>query len=291
MSNIKACIFDLDGTLTNTINAIAHFGNIALAAFGLPEIPVEDYKIYVGDGRDKLIHRMLGVYGKDNAEMFEKVRDVYDENYENDYLYDTDAYDGIRELLEELKEKEGLTYLFISHDLSVVRYISDRICVMYLGNIVELADAETIFKDPRHPYTIALLSSIPTTDIESLEKERILLEGSIPSPIKPPSGCKFHTRCYMACDKCNRVPPPLVEVEPGHFVACHKLEKKLDEEGNYLFEMPKMVKKTAKIQEVKSEEGEESLPADVVEEQINAEADQNETDAIIAEDIAKKSMD
>lgn len=72
MSNIKACIFDLDGTLTNTINAIAHFGNIALAAFGLPEIPVEDYKIYVGDGRDKLIHRMLGVYGKDNAEMFEK---------------------------------------------------------------------------------------------------------------------------------------------------------------------------------------------------------------------------
>ena len=104
MSNIKACIFDLDGTLTNTINAIAHFGNIALAAFGLPEIPVEDYKIYVGDGRDKLIHRMLGVYGKDNAEMFEKVRDVYDENYENDYLYDTDAYDGIRELLEELKE-------------------------------------------------------------------------------------------------------------------------------------------------------------------------------------------
>ena len=104
MSNIKACIFDLDGMLTNTINAIAHFGNIALAAFDLPEIPVEDYKIYVGDGRDKLIHRMLGVYGKDNAEMFEKVRDVYDENYENDYLYDTDAYDGIRELLEELKE-------------------------------------------------------------------------------------------------------------------------------------------------------------------------------------------
>ncbi|MCI6215439.1 MAG: ATP-binding cassette domain-containing protein [Clostridiales bacterium] len=204
---------------------------------------------------------------------------------------DVSIQSQIINLLEELKEKEGLTYLFISHDLSVVRYISDRICVMYLGNIVELADAETIFKDPRHPYTIALLSSIPTTDIESLEKERILLEGSIPSPIKPPSGCKFHTRCYMACDKCNRVPPPLVEVEPGHFVACHKLEKKLDEEGNYLFEMPKMVKKTAKIQEVKSEEGEESLPADVVEEQINAEADQNETDAIIAEDIAKKSMD
>lgn len=121
MSNIKACIFDLDGTLTNTINAIAHFGNIALAAFGLPEIPVEDYKIYVGDGRDKLIHRMLGVYGKDNAEMFEKVRDVYDENYENDYLYDTDAYDGIRELLEELKENGiKLRYAQINRIMSCI---------------------------------------------------------------------------------------------------------------------------------------------------------------------------
>ncbi len=161
---------------------------------------------------------------------------------------DVSIQSQIINLLEDLKEKEGLTYLFISHDLSVVRYISDRICVMYLGNIVEFADAETIFKDPRHPYTIALLSSIPTTDIDSLDKERILLEGNIPSPIKPPSGCKFHTRCYMACDKCKRVPPPLVEIEPGHIVACHFPEKKLSEEGEYLFELPKMVKKTAKIQ-------------------------------------------
>ncbi len=146
-------------------------------------------------------------------------------------------------LLQDLKEKEHLTYMFISHDLSVVRYISDRICVMYLGNVVELADAETIFQDPRHPYTVALLSSIPTTEEETQSKDRILLEGNIPSPIKPPSGCKFHTRCYMACEKCKRVPPELREVEPGHFLACHFPEKKVDANGQYLFELPKMEKK------------------------------------------------
>ncbi len=155
---------------------------------------------------------------------------------------DVSIQSQIINLLQELKEKQKLTYMFISHDLSVVRYISDRICVMYLGNVVELASAETIFSDPRHPYTIALLSSIPTTDVDSLKKERILLEGNIPSPIKPPSGCKFHTRCYMACDKCKRVPPPLVEVEPDHFLACHFPQKKMDENGNYLFELPKMAR-------------------------------------------------
>ena len=159
---------------------------------------------------------------------------------------DVSIQSQIINLLQELKQKENLTYMFISHDLSVVRYISDRICVMYLGNVVELADAATVFGDPRHPYTVALLSSIPTTDMESLKKERILLEGSIPSPVKPPDGCKFHTRCWMACDKCRRVPPPLAEIEPGHFVACHFPERKLDENGNYLFEMPKTEKKSAK---------------------------------------------
>ena len=162
---------------------------------------------------------------------------------------DVSIQSQIINLLEELKEKEHLTYLFISHDLSVVRYISDRICVMYLGNIVELASAATVFSDPRHPYTVALLSSIPTTDMESLSKERILLEGNIPSPIKPPSGCKFHTRCYMACDRCRRVPPPLTEIEPGHFVACHFPERKLDENGNYLFELPKTEKKSVRLAE------------------------------------------
>ncbi len=151
---------------------------------------------------------------------------------------DVSIQSQIINLLQDLKDEEKLTYLFISHNLSVVRYVSDRIGVMYLGNMVEVADTDTIFADPRHPYTIALLSSIPTTDPESLTKERILLEGNIPSPIKPPSGCKFHTRCYMACDKCKRVPPPLTEVAPGHFVACHFTDRKVDENGNYLFEIP-----------------------------------------------------
>lgn len=151
---------------------------------------------------------------------------------------DVSIQSQIINLLQELKEKEGLTYLFISHNLSVVRYISDRIGVMYLGNMVEVAETDELFHDPRHPYTIALLSSIPTTDPDSLTKERIILEGNIPSPIKPPSGCKFHTRCFMACDKCKVAPPPLTEIKPGHFVACHFADqKKVDEDGNYLFDV------------------------------------------------------
>lgn len=144
---------------------------------------------------------------------------------------DVSIQSQIINLLEELKEKENLTYLFISHDLSVVRYISDRIGVMYLGNMVEMGTAEEVFSDPRHPYTVALLSSIPTTEVDVAKKERIILEGNIPSPIRPPEGCKFHTRCYMACDKCKVVPPPYVEVSPGHHVACHFLDKKVDENG------------------------------------------------------------
>ncbi len=149
---------------------------------------------------------------------------------------DVSIQSQIINLLLELKEKQNLTYLFISHDLSVVKYISDRIAVMYLGNIVEMADKEKLFSDPRHPYTIALLSSIPTTDPDSAQRDKIILEGNIPSPINPPSGCKFHTRCYMACDKCKRINPPLVEVEPGHFVACHFNERKLGENGELLFD-------------------------------------------------------
>ncbi len=159
---------------------------------------------------------------------------------------DVSIQSQIINLLQELQERDKFTYLFISHDLSVVRFISTRIVVMYLGNIVELAPTETIFEDPRHPYTVALLSSIPTTDPDSLQKERILLEGNIPSPIKPPSGCKFHTRCYMACEQCKRVPPPLAEIEPGHFVACHFPERKLDADGNYLFNRPATEKKSAR---------------------------------------------
>lgn len=171
---------------------------------------------------------------------------------------DVSIQSQIINLLEELKSTDNLTYLFISHDLSVVRYISDKILVMYLGNIVEFASAETLFEDPRHPYTLALLSSIPTTEVDSANKERIILEGNIPSPIFPPTGCKFHTRCYMATEDCKRVPPQLVEVEPGHFVACHNLEKKFDN-GKYLFELPKKGKKQEEVvnEEVKVENEEE----------------------------------
>lgn len=152
---------------------------------------------------------------------------------------DVSIQSQIINLLQELKEKQSLTYMFISHDLSVVKFISDRIMVMYLGNVVELADKKTIFDDPRHPYTVALLSSIPTTDPGSADKERIILEGNIPSPVNPPAGCKFCTRCYMATEKCRRVTPALTEIEPGHFCACHYPEKKLDENKNYLFEINK----------------------------------------------------
>lgn len=125
-------------------------------------------------------------------------------------------------LLLDLKEKEHLTYLFISHDLSVVKYISDRIGVMYLGVIVELAPSSDIFSNPRHPYTEALLSAIPTTD-QGEKKEAILLKGDIPSPVNPPSGCKFHTRCPYATQICKEATPSLLEASPGHFVACHHL--------------------------------------------------------------------
>ncbi len=123
-------------------------------------------------------------------------------------------------LLRDLKEKSNLTYLFISHDLAVVKYISDRIGVMYLGNLVELADTEQIFAKTMHPYTEALLAAIPTTDRKQVSDE-MLLEGDIPSPIRPPAGCKFHTRCRYKTEICTHVVPEWRELEKGHWVACH----------------------------------------------------------------------
>ena len=131
---------------------------------------------------------------------------------------DVSIQSQIINLLIDLKEKEHLTYLFISHDLSVIKYISDKVGVMYLGNIVELADSKELYARPVHPYTEALLGAIPTTDSK---KEIQILEGDIPSPINPPKGCKFHTRCKYATDECRTVVPVFEEVRPGHFVACH----------------------------------------------------------------------
>ncbi len=131
-------------------------------------------------------------------------------------------------LLQDLKEQENLTYLFITHDLSVVKYISDRIGVMYLGNMVELADSQEIFDNPVHPYTEALLNAIPTTEEEG-HRELQVLEGDIPSPVNPPKGCKFHTRCAYCTDICKHVVPDWEEVAPNHFVACHHKLKRADE--------------------------------------------------------------
>lgn len=136
---------------------------------------------------------------------------------------DVSIQSQIINLLLDLKEKQDLTYLFISHDLSVVKYISDRIGVMYLGNLVELGNSEEIFKKPLHPYTEALMAAIPTT--EKRESEPVLLEGDIPSPIRPPKGCKFHTRCKKCMDICKKVTPEWIEYEKDHFVACHLRKK------------------------------------------------------------------
>ena len=123
-------------------------------------------------------------------------------------------------LLRDLQKQFGLTYLFISHDLSVVEHISDTVGVMYLGNLVEFSETENIFSHPLHPYTVALFSAIPVPD-PNYKMKRIVLQGSIPSPANPPSGCKFHTRCEKCMELCKHITPDWAEVEPGHFCACH----------------------------------------------------------------------
>lgn len=123
-------------------------------------------------------------------------------------------------LLISMKQKMGLSYLFISHDLSVVRHISDRVAIMYLGQIVELANTDVIFQNTLHPYSIALLSAVPKLDFSDRSK-RIVLKGDVPSPVNPKPGCRFAPRCWMADELCKRETPPLTEVESGHQVACH----------------------------------------------------------------------
>ena len=130
----------------------------------------------------------------------------------------------IIKLLIKLREKLGLTYLFISHDLSVVRHISDRVAVMYLGKIVEITTSDQLYKNPQHPYTISLLSAVPIPDPKvDRPRERIVLKGDVPSPINPPSGCPFHTRCQMAVEECKTTKQELRVVDDEHWVACHRV--------------------------------------------------------------------
>jgi len=131
-------------------------------------------------------------------------------------------------LLADLQDELGLTYVIIAHDLSVIRHVCDRVAVMYLGNLVELADRTDLYERPRHPYTVALLSAVPTPEpihrADGGRKERrgrIRLTGDVPSPLNPPPACRFHTRCWKAQEVCRTVPPPLEELSPGHMVACH----------------------------------------------------------------------
>ncbi len=130
----------------------------------------------------------------------------------------------IMNLLEKLRREKNLTYLFIAHDLRAIRHVSDRVAVMYLGKLVEIAPAQEIYVEPLMPYTKALISAVPVPNPEiELKRERIVLEGDVPSPINPPSGCRFHTRCPYAIDDCRRVIPPLVEIKPNHFAACIRI--------------------------------------------------------------------
>ena len=133
----------------------------------------------------------------------------------------------ILNLMMDLQEKLGLTYIFISHDLSVIKHISDNIGVMYLGQMIEKAPKQNIFKNPLHPYTVALLSAIPSTNVRE-KKKKIILKGEISSPINPKEGCRFSPRCPFACDICHQKTPVLQEVQPNHFVACHRYQEMME---------------------------------------------------------------
>ncbi|MFI9625624.1 ABC transporter ATP-binding protein [Streptomyces sp. NPDC052042] len=167
-------------------------------------------------------------------------------------------------LLDDLQAELGLTYVIIAHDLSVVRHVSDRIAVMYLGKIVELADRDSLYKAPMHPYTKALLSAVPIPDPKrrSAKSERILLKGDVPSPISPPSGCRFHTRCWKATETCRTQEPPLVALRTGHQVACHHPENAPDQvPGETVTQEAREAVEIVSVRKAETEDGEAEEPS------------------------------
>ncbi|MDD2533254.1 MAG: dipeptide ABC transporter ATP-binding protein [Eubacteriales bacterium] len=203
--------------------------------------PLDIHKIAQGDARQKRIYELLDQVGltKEHANRFphefsggqrqrigiaralalEPELIICDEPIS---ALDVSIQAQVINLLEDLQREKGLTYLFIAHDLSMVQHISHRIGVMYLGHLVELADSRTLYDEPLHPYTQALLSAIPVPDPdETARRKRIILEGDVPTPIDPPAGCPFESRCPYVMPACREVRPVMTESKPGHFVACH----------------------------------------------------------------------
>ncbi|MFF1677229.1 ABC transporter ATP-binding protein [Streptomyces sp. NPDC058256] len=188
-------------------------------------------------------------------------------------------------LMDDLQSELGLTYVIIAHDLSVVRHVSDRIAVMYLGKIVELADRTSLYEAPMHPYTKALMSAVPVPDPKrrGAKSDRILLKGDVPSPISPPSGCRFHTRCWKATAICKTAEPPLIELKPGQQVACHHPENAEDQapQDTVLLSAAKVALETVElVPAVDAAEVSGEAPAEVsVEAEVEAEAVADEAEA------------
>ena len=182
------------------------------------------YRVVIMDSRTKRDGRAIEEIGTYNPNTQPSTININSERAQYWLGVGAQPTEQVLNLLNSMKKSRGLTYLFIAHDLSVVRFISDRIAVISKGRIVELAEAEELFLHPLHPYTKALFSAIPVPD-PTVKMDRIVLEGSIPSPANPPAGCKFHTRCPYATERCKTEAPQQREVEPGHYVVCHLYEK------------------------------------------------------------------
>ncbi|PNG22282.1 ABC transporter ATP-binding protein [Streptomyces cahuitamycinicus] len=195
-------------------------------------------------------------------------------------------------LMDDLQDELGLTYVIIAHDLSVVRHVSDRVAVMYLGKIVELADRDALYTSPMHPYTKALMSAVPIPDPKrrTAKSERILLRGDVPSPIAPPSGCRFHTRCWKATQICTTTEPPLAELRPGQRVACHHPENFEDQQPQDTVLLSVAKEAAALVADEVLAESAQTSAAVAAEREPEASGEAAETEAeASAEEVTKKS--